>query len=151
MTCCRQRLCSPAHLSQYILNCRNMKKQLGLLVFGLVFLWMSANAQRKISEMTLVYDASVETGNKEPKIADAFDGATTTIYLKGNMSRSEMTSALLSSTTIHDSKTGSAVVLQEVSGQKLMIRMTPEDWVEKNKRYDGMTFTNTDETKTVAG
>jgi len=127
-----------------------MKKQLGLLVFSLVFL-LSATAQRKISEMTLVYDASVETGNKEPKMADAFDGATTTIYLKGNMSRSEMTSALLSSTTIHDSKTGSAVVLQEVSGQKLMIRMTPEDWTAKNKRYDGMTFTNTDETKTVAG
>jgi len=128
-----------------------MKKHLGVFILSLVFLSLSATAQRKISEMTLVYDASVETGNKEPKMADAFDGATTTIYLKGNMSRSEMTSALLSSTTIHDSKTGTAVVLQEVSGQKLMIRMAAEDWAEKNKRYDGMTFTNTDETKTVAG
>ena len=112
---------------------------------------LCVQAQRKVSELTLVYDASVTTGSKEPKLADAFDGATTTVYLKGNLSRSEMVSALFSSTTIHDSKTGTAVVLREVSGQKLLIRMTAENWAEKNKRYDGMTFTNTNETKTIAG
>ena len=66
------------------------------------------------------------------------------------MSRSEMVSALFTSTTIHDAKTGSAVVLREVSGQKLLIRLTPEDWADKNKRYQGITFTNTDETKVIA-
>lgn len=108
-------------------------------------------AQKKISELTMVYDASVSTGSADPKIADAFDGATTTVYIKGNMSRSEMVSALFSSTTIHDSKSGSAVVLREVSGQKLLIRMTAQNWTEKNKRYNGITFTNTSETKTIAG
>ena len=73
-------------------------------------------------------------------MADAFDGATTTVYLKGNLSRSELSSALFSSTTIHDSKTGAAVVLREVSGQKLLIRMTPENWSEKNKKYQGISF-----------
>lgn len=101
--------------------------------------------------MTLVYDASISTGSSEPKMADAFDGATTTIYLKGNMSRSEMASALFSSTTIHDAKAGTAVVLREVSGQKLLIRMSPENWKEKNRRYEGITFHNTSETKTIAG
>lgn len=128
-----------------------MNKKLIILSIGLIALLLTANAQRKVSEMTLVYDASISTGSKEPKIADAFDGATTTVYLKGNMSRSEMVSALLSSTTIHDAKTGTAVVLKEVSGQKLLIRLTAENWAEKNKRYDGMTFTNTGETKTIAG
>jgi GLPGLI family protein len=112
---------------------------------------LPAMAQRKVSELMLVYDAKVNTGSTTPKIADAFDGATTTVYLKGNMSRSEMVSALFSSTTIHDSKTGSAVVLREVSGQKLLIRMTAENWAEKNKRYEGITFTNTSETKVIAG
>ncbi len=88
----------------------------------------------------MVYDATVSTGSTDPKLADAFDGATTTVYIKGNLSRSEMASALFSSTTIHDSKTGSAVVLREVSGQKLLIRMTPQNWAEKNKRYNGITF-----------
>ncbi|MGN6419127.1 MAG: hypothetical protein ACTHMC_16635 [Pseudobacter sp.] len=127
-----------------------MKKFTLLLVIST--LWtVFVQAQKKISELTMVYDASVSTGSADPKIADAFDGATTTVYIKGNMSRSEMVSALFSSTTIHDSKTGSAVVLREVSGQKLLIRMTAQNWAEKNKRYNGITFTNTSETKTIAG
>ena len=108
-------------------------------------------SQKKVSELTLVYDASITTGSVEPKMADAFDGATTTVYLKGNLSRSELSSALFSSTTIHDSNTGAAVVLREVSGQKLLIRMTPENWLEKNKKYQGISFSNTNETKTIAG
>lgn len=109
------------------------------------------NGQKKVSELTLVYDAAITTGNKEPKLADAFDGATTTIYIKGPQSRSEMVSALASFTTIHDARTGTSVILQEVSGQKLLIRMTAENWQDKNKRYEGITFTDTEETKTLAG
>ena len=127
-----------------------MKKFTLLLVISTLWTIM-VQAQKKISELTMVYDASVSTGSSDPKIADAFDGATTTVYIKGNMSRSEMVSALFSSTTIHDSKTGAAVVLREVSGQKLLIRMTAQNWTDKNKRYDGITFTNTSETKTIAG
>ena len=127
-----------------------MKQFYPLLFF---FLLMShwATAQRKVSELTLVYDAAVSSGDAEPKMADAFDGTTMTVYLKGNMSRSEMISALFSSTTIHDSKTGAAVVLREVSGQKLLIRLNADNWAEKNKRYKGITFTNSSETKTIAG
>lgn len=122
-----------------------------LSLFVLLCTALALNAQKKISELTLVYDAKVTTGTSEPKMADAFDGATTTIYLKGNLSRSEMVSALFSSTTIHDAKTGTAVVLREVSGQKLLIRMSNKDWKEKNDRYEGITFTNTNETKEIAG
>jgi len=126
-----------------------MKNFISLTFFFCVAI--SVSAQKKISELTLVYDAKVTTGNAEPKMADAFDCATTTIYLKGNLSRSEMASALFSSTTIHDAKTGTAVVLREVSGQKLLIRMSNKDWQEKNGRYEGITFTNTNETKEIAG
>jgi GLPGLI family protein len=126
-----------------------MKNYLALLLLFCAALTVSA--QKKISEMTLVYDAKVTTGNTEPKMADAFDGATTTIYLKGHQSRSEMVSALFSSSTVHDVRTGTAVVLREVSGQKLLIRMTANDWQEKNARYKGITFKNTGETKEIAG
>jgi GLPGLI family protein len=127
---------------------------MGKHIFLITLLFISAfsgMAQKKISELTLVYDASVTTGNAEPRIADAFDGATNTIYLKGNMSRSAMVSALFSSTTIHDSKTGAAVIMREVSGQKLLIRMTADDWQNKNAKYKGITFKNTGETKEIAG
>jgi GLPGLI family protein len=126
-----------------------MKNLFSIVVF--FCLSCAVFAQKKISELTLVYDAKVTTGNAEPKMADAFDGATTTIYLKGNLSRSEMTSALFSSTSIHDAKTNTAVVLREVSGQKLLIRMSSKDWKEKNARYEGISFTNSGETKEIAG
>ncbi|MFT3936051.1 MAG: hypothetical protein QM726_20640 [Chitinophagaceae bacterium] len=123
------------------------------------FLWLAIaivfcngiNAQKKVSELTLVYDAVITTGDNQPKLADAFDGATTTVYIKGSMSRSEMNSALASFTSIHDAKTGGTVVMQEISGQKLLIRMTAENWKDKNKRYDGISFSNTSETKNIAG
>jgi GLPGLI family protein len=128
-----------------------MKKYIVILLvccFGTLY---TANAQRKVGELTLVYDASISSGSKEPKLADAFDGHTKTIYIKGNMSRAEIASAIFSSAAIHDSKAGTSVVLKEVSGQKLLTRMTSENWAEANKRYDGITFANTSETKTIAG
>lgn len=111
----------------------------------------AVSGQRKVSELTLVYDAAVSNENKEPGMADALDGATTTVYIKGSISRSDMVSALFSSTTIHDAQTRTAVVLKEVSGQKLLIRMNTQNWVEKNRRYDGITFTNKGESKVIAG
>jgi GLPGLI family protein len=122
-----------------------------LVTLLLLLLVLQGRAQKKVAELTLVYDASISSGDNQPKLADAFDGATTTVYIKGTLSRSEMVSALASFTAIHDSKTGNAVVLQEISGQKLLIRMTGDNWKEKNKRYDGIKFTNTSETKTIAG
>lgn len=124
---------------------------MAILLMSCLGLQFATQAQRKVSELTLTYDASISSGSKEPKLADALDGHTKTIYIKGNMSRAELSSALFSSATIHDSKAGTSVVLKEVSGQKLLIRMTSDNWAENNKRYDGITFTNTSETKSIAG
>ncbi|MBE7169730.1 MAG: hypothetical protein INR73_04025 [Williamsia sp.] len=119
-----------------------------LLLVPFSLLW---SQQKKVSDLTVTYTTKVTTGTKEPRLADIFDGATTTVYIKGMMSRSEMVSALASFTTIHDAKNSSSVILQEVSGQKLLIRMTADDWKDKNKSYEGITFTNSGETKTIAG
>lgn len=116
-----------------------------------LFLMTGIFAQKRVSDLTIVYDAVITTGAAEPKLADAFDGATTTVYLKGGLSRSEMQSALASFTTIHDARSGSAVVLQEVGGQKVLIRMTAADWKDKNRRYEGIEFTTSGETKQLAG
>ncbi|MBC7904195.1 MAG: hypothetical protein H7Y27_12260 [Gemmatimonadaceae bacterium] len=129
-----------------------MKKKIFSVFAVLLFTGISAFSQKKVSELTLVYDASISSGaSAQPKLADAFDGTTTTIYIKGMMSRSEMSSALASFVTIHDARTGAATVLQEISGQKLLIRMTAENWQEKNRRYEGVTFIPGTETKVIAG
>jgi GLPGLI family protein len=127
-------------------------KKTSLVLLGLFLVITTVVAQsRVVSELTLSYDTEVSTGSAEPKMADAFDGAKTTVYIKGHLSRSEMTSALFSSTTIHDAKAGTAVALREVSGQKILIRLSPENWKDKNKKYEGISFVNTSETKTIAG
>ena len=108
-------------------------------------------AQKTISEGTMVYNIVIQTGNKEPQMADALDGAVTTVSVKGGLTRTDMVSALGSETTIHDTKTGTAVILKEYSGQKLMYTLTKENWASKNKKYQGLVFNITDETATIAG
>jgi GLPGLI family protein len=108
----------------------------------------TVQAQKKVSELTLVYDYSVYIGNVK---SDNIGNASHTIYIKGSKSRSEMTNALFSSTTIFDASTGFAVILKEVSGQKLLIRLNPENWSEKNQMYDGIVYKNTNEAKEIAG
>ncbi|MBP6022284.1 hypothetical protein [Ferruginibacter sp.] len=110
-----------------------------------------AFAQKTISEGTMIYDIVIQSGNKEPQIADALDGGTITTYIKGGQSRSDMVSALGKETTIHDTKAGNAVILKEYSGQKLMITLTKANWEAKNKAYDNIKFEFIDETKIVAG
>ena len=117
----------------------------GILLFQLsVF---SVAAQRKISEMTLVYDYSVGSG----KPSTGGDNATHTIYIKGSKSRSEITSTNFSSTVIFDASTGFGVILKEVSGTKLLIRLNPDNWKERSSMYNGVVYKPTGETKEIAG
>jgi len=110
----------------------------------------SLNAQKKVSELSLIYDysAGAAVNGAQPGTNEY---AVHSVYIKGSKSRSEMTTPLFSSTTLFDANTGFAVILKEVSGQKLLIRLNPENWVERNKGYEGMVFKNTSETKEIAG
>jgi GLPGLI family protein len=128
-----------------------MKIYFTILLFISVFCFLDSSAQKNLSEGSLVYNISVETGSTQPKMADMLDGATTTVYLKGNESRTEMVSGLGSEATIYNAATGSGVILKDYSAQKLMITLTPEDWSKNNKKYEGITFENTGETAVIAG
>ncbi len=128
-----------------------MKFYKTVLIISGLFPAITSLAQKNLTEGSLVYNISVETGSTEPKMADMLDGATTTVYLKGSQSRTEMVSGLGSEATIHDAANGNGVILKDYSGQKLMITLTPQDWENNNKKYDGITFENTNETSTIAG
>lgn len=123
--------------------------------FGIVLMLMMVSvlgkAQKQFTEGTIVYDVTVKTGSNEPQSADLLDGATQKVYLKGNMSRTEMSSLLGTSTTIHDAKNGTAVRLNEYGDQKIMVRLTKENFTEANKKYEGVVFEKSSDTKTIAG
>ena len=128
-----------------------MKLIFTIILFSGIFTGLDSFAQKNLSEGSLVYNISVETGSTQPKMADMLDGATTTVYLKGNESRTEMVSGLGSEATIFNSTTGNGVILKDYSSQKLMITLTPEEWKTNNKKYEGITFENTGENAVIAG
>ncbi len=105
------------------------------------------SSQKKVGDLTMVYNSTItnvqDTGRKI--------SSTTSFYIKGNLCRSEVASNLYSSVTIYDSKTSSGVLLKEVNGQKLLIRMNEENWNQKNKRFLNLNFTKTNESKSIAG
>ncbi|HMH33602.1 MAG TPA: hypothetical protein VK543_11255 [Puia sp.] len=134
-------------IDHFMLTMKHPKNSLLSILF-VVGLANAGLAQKKVSEFTIVYNSTVTSTAAK---GNAPYTATNTVYIKGNMSRTDVTSPLASFSTIHDAKTGSAVVLREVSGQKLLIRMNAENWQDKNKHYAGIRFTNEPETKIIAG
>jgi GLPGLI family protein len=126
------------------------RKYLVALIINCVFSGV-LYAQKTLSEGTIIYDITVQTGSKEPQLADMFDGAKTTIYLKGSQSRTEMVSPLGTTITILDARNNTGVVLKEYGNQKLLIKMGKDDWTDINNKYAGVVFTTENETKVIAG
>lgn len=127
----------------------NMKQLIGLIV--LAFFTVEANAQKTLSDITLLYDITIETKSNDPKIANMFNGATNTVYIKETSHRTESVNALGTSTTIYDGKTKTAAILKEYGKQKILVRLTSANWVDFNKKNEGIVFTKTTETKLIAG
>ena len=115
----------------------------------LTFVTVTVFGQKKFTEGTIAYDIVINTTSDKPTAADFFDGATSTVYVKGNKSRVEMVSSLGTQSTIIDGNR--IVVLKEYGEQKYMINMTPANWKEANKKNEGVEFTYTDETKNILG
>lgn len=128
----------------------NMKKVISLVAL-IVFLTVSAEGQKKFTEGTISYDIVINTGSDKPKAADFFDGATSTVYLAGNKSRTEMVSSLGTQSTIIDGAKNNIVILKEYGEQKYMIQLTPANWKEANRKFENVQFTYSDDTKTILG
>ncbi len=126
-----------------------MKKTFTLLF--IVILSFYAIAQKKLSEGSISYDIVINTGSDKPRAADFFDGATSTVYLKGAKSRTEMVSSLGTQSTIIDGAKNSISILKEYGEQKYIIQLTPANWKEANKKNDNVKFTYDDESKTILG
>lgn len=127
-----------------------MKARFAVSIAFLFFITVS-KGQNKFSEGSIVYNITINSNDSTAKPVDGFDGATNTIYIKGNLSRSELVSVFGTQSTILDGKTGNATVLKEYGDKKFMISMTHDDWLEANKKYDSVTFAYENEYKIIAG
>ncbi|HMG66478.1 MAG TPA: hypothetical protein VK588_02295 [Chitinophagaceae bacterium] len=128
-----------------------MKGRFAIACAFILFFITPGFAQTNFSEGSIVYNITVNTNDANPKLADGFDGATNTIYVKGKLSRSEMVSVLGTQSTIMDAGSGKITVLKEYGNKKFMINMDHADWIEANRKYDSVTFTYENVHKTIAG
>jgi GLPGLI family protein len=129
-----------------------MKKDFILLMSFILGLPFLALAQKKFTEGTILYDIVINTGSEKPQGADFLDGATSTVYLKGAKSRTEMVSSLGTQSTIIDGSKNSISILKEYGEQKYIIQLTLANWKDANKKYENITFKyNEEDTKTILG
>ncbi len=105
-------------------------------------------AQKTISEGAITYTINMQSATNH-QLTNSLNGASVTVYLKGAMSRTDIVSSLGNEKTIYDARTGNAIILKEYSGQKLMITLTKENWIAKNKKTDGIAFNNTNDIKEI--
>jgi GLPGLI family protein len=127
------------------------KSTISSIICFLCIFPVAVSAQKKLTEATISYDIVINTNNATPQAADLLDGAVSVIYLKGNSSRSEMISSLGTQSTIVDGKSGKVTVMKDYGEQKYMITLTPENWKQSNRKYEGITFTYENDFKTIAG
>ena len=117
------------------------------------FTFYSGNisAQKVITEGILKYNISIESANGEKQIAGSLNGATLAISLTKDKSKSEMVSTPGTETTIFDNKAGKGFILKEYSGQKLMITITEDNWIQKNQLNSSLNFETQTGTTTIGG
>jgi GLPGLI family protein len=122
-----------------------------IVIVSLVSICASANAQKTYNEGTITYNIAVVTGSNQAQTADLWDGATQKLYFKNQQTRTELKSLLGTTITLHDSRNGSAVVMNEYDQNKVLIRMTKANYEDGNKKYAGIKFELKNETKTILG
>jgi GLPGLI family protein len=107
-------------------------------------------AQKTVNEATLHYNISIESVSDKPSLSKSLDGAVLTLYITGSESRADMVSTLGTESNIYSNNSGKGYILKEYSGQKLMITLSRENWVQKNQYFQNLKF-NLDNTETSIG
>ena len=105
-----------------------------------------AQFQKIVAEGTVTFSINV-TGSENSSL----NNATKTFYVKGKLTRVDITSSAFKQSVIYDNNTGKAVILREIGDNKYITQLDADKWKEKNKQYEGMSVQLTDETKTILG
>lgn len=128
----------------------NMKSLL-IILFSLTIGINYSLAQKTVNEATVNYKITTESTDDKAAMAKSLEGATLTVYLKGNQTRTDMSSTLGTESNLYDSKSGIGTILKQYSGQKLMITLTKNNWAQKNQFYQNIKFTIDNTEQTIAG
>jgi GLPGLI family protein len=116
-------------------RCRFMNLRFILLVGGCLSFAASLQAQRRLTEATLVYKVfrvEVDSVNSPAEITEQ---ALSTCYLKGANSRTDLVTSVGKQSTIFISKSPQVVLLKEYGNQRYLSRITRTQWEQSNAPY----------------
>jgi GLPGLI family protein len=126
-----------------------MKKLTPVLFIALALNAASVKAQTKISEGKAVFSIDFPTEGMEEQYK-AMVPTETTVYFKGDKSRSETKMAVMNMVNIYNFKDNSMVTLTDGMGKKQAVKTDLSKPSDKYKPGD-FKIENTAETKTIAG
>jgi hypothetical protein len=99
---------------------------------------------------TIEYDI-ILSGDTDTLSARLFKNAYMILYVRGQQTRTELHTSLGNTITIYDEKKGNAVILSEYGGQRVMVRLSPEQYKSANNKYLNPVVTYSDKGKTIYG
>lgn len=125
-------------------------KKLPILLF-LLLTSATVNAQKNFTEGKIIYDITYPDMEMDPQMA-AMMPTEQVVYIKGVMSRTEMSMAMgYSNSMILNGKTGEVITLTDMMGNKSAIRTTAEEVKKNEKSEKKPKVTLTGETREIAG
>jgi len=119
----------------------NYRLLIVLLSFGI-----NAQAQKQFTEGVLVYNIAIENISTGSPVSSPLNGAVLTHYISLSQSRSELKNALGTEHTVYSNRNNKGFILKEYSGQKLMITMNNNNWLQKNQYYSNLRFNISNDT-----
>lgn len=130
----------------------NMNKNLITLIVAILFFTTSyAQETKVISDCTVHYDVSVQDAKIDAIVQKAMAGTSKVLYVKGARARTDLETQNFKQTMIYDSKTDSTIILRELGTSKYISYLDGNKRKEKNKKYEGIKFTKTNEKKIILG
>jgi GLPGLI family protein len=129
-----------------------MKRYTLFLIFLLFsFSALLAQDSKVVGDCTVTYNLTIEDAKADPNIVKALSGATKILYIKGSKSRSDLISTGFQQTTIYDTKSDSVIVLREMGANKYISYLSGSKLAEQNKKFEGITFSEANDTKIILG
>jgi GLPGLI family protein len=123
-----------------------MKYFLSILLFACV----SVSAQVKpkvVAECTVDFTVGFSDGASNENVQQA----TMVLYIKGQQSRLDFISPSYTQIKYFNAKDNSAVVLQDLGATKVRRNLDSAKWNRLNEKYNGLSVTYSDESKTILG
>ena len=116
-----------------------------------ILITVEGSSQKLLTDGSVLYNVSVINGKDQPGIAEAFDGATLSVAMKGAMVRTDLKSNIRVVSVFYNAKDETAVILKESGAEKYMINLTKAQWDTYNRKYAGIKYTYTNDSKVVTG